>query len=299
MQRIDGNNVVVAQPVVAATVAPGYFDDAPAPGARTQITDDWCNQVQEEIVAAIADADIALNKATNTQLRDAIKAKIISDLTDTGSASNAHLRALIASVTSQASGAKSAVIASENAVASGANSGVIASQATCVANQTQSLVLAASNCVASGPGSIALGTKCELFDGPAIGGGYSAGAAILPTGANQNLKWKIEHVTGKGTFDGGVAFPNGANQISQSVTLAGETILAGASWNTDIANSKIAATSIILWNFTFSGGGAGFRLVPGHITVLVGHAYPSLYNIGAGDFAAGTIYINYMIINPA
>ena len=164
MQRIDGADVVVAQPATDPTNLPGYFSEVVG-GAETVVTADWCNQVQEEIVAAVLDADIVLDKTVNTQLRDAIRAKIHSDLTDTGIVTNTHTRVIIASATSRAVGAQSAVIASDG-------------------------------CIASGVDCIALGRYCEINDSLAIGGGVS-GVPILLTGANQNVSWMIRSGTGE------------------------------------------------------------------------------------------------------
>lgn len=61
MHRIDGANHVGNR-----------FSDDSSPGTR--VTDDWLNAVQEELVAVIAAASIALDKENNGQLLAAIQA---------------------------------------------------------------------------------------------------------------------------------------------------------------------------------------------------------------------------------
>ena len=74
MFRIDHPTAVPAMPALAAPGAPGYFtggDPATALPA-TVVTADWANEVQEEIVAVIAAAGLALTKGDTTQLYKAI-----------------------------------------------------------------------------------------------------------------------------------------------------------------------------------------------------------------------------------
>ena len=74
MQRIDGDAVVVAQPTPVAESAPGYFGRGnPALNQKsTQVTADWLNQVQEELLAAIVAAGLTPSKTDNDQLLEAI-----------------------------------------------------------------------------------------------------------------------------------------------------------------------------------------------------------------------------------
>jgi len=68
MHRIDGTG---------ATGSNLFTEGDPATAvAATVVTDDWLNDVQEEIANAIEDAGITLVKGTQTQLRDAIRAEI-------------------------------------------------------------------------------------------------------------------------------------------------------------------------------------------------------------------------------
>lgn len=70
MHRIDG----------ADNVAGRFSAGDPTQGVPgTIVTADWMNAVQEEIAAVVEGAGIALDKPTNTQLRDVITAGIRSD----------------------------------------------------------------------------------------------------------------------------------------------------------------------------------------------------------------------------
>lgn len=70
MHRIDGPD----------NVAGMFSSGDPTTGVPgTIVTPAWLNAVQEEIVAVIAAAGIALDKPTNTQLRDVITAGIRND----------------------------------------------------------------------------------------------------------------------------------------------------------------------------------------------------------------------------
>lgn len=72
MHRIDDPTAVGSQPSPAAPGTPGYFEVNAVAGTATVMTDDWANDVQEELVQAILAAGITLVKGTQTQLRDAI-----------------------------------------------------------------------------------------------------------------------------------------------------------------------------------------------------------------------------------
>jgi hypothetical protein len=64
MHRIDG-------PGHAANM---FTEGDPGTGVpRTIVTDDWANAVQEELIAVILSAALALDKPTNTQLRQALR----------------------------------------------------------------------------------------------------------------------------------------------------------------------------------------------------------------------------------
>lgn len=74
MHRIDSNLISETLPTPKPDSAHGYFqDDDPLTGG-TEVTADWLNAVQEEIVSVIAEAGTALSKTDNTQLLAAIRA---------------------------------------------------------------------------------------------------------------------------------------------------------------------------------------------------------------------------------
>lgn len=81
MQRIDGSTAAPSMPAIAAASGtPGYFTGGnPAgPTPATVVTPDWLNMVQEELVAVIIGAGLALKKSDTGQLFAAIQTLIAS-----------------------------------------------------------------------------------------------------------------------------------------------------------------------------------------------------------------------------
>lgn len=76
MFRIDSDTAVLAKPAPGAPGVPGYFTNGnPGPGLPVPATNfnaQWCNRVQEEIVAPILSAGLALDSADDGQLLKAI-----------------------------------------------------------------------------------------------------------------------------------------------------------------------------------------------------------------------------------
>ncbi|WP_395391509.1 hypothetical protein WBP07_12745 [Novosphingobium sp. BL-8A] len=74
MFRIDNASAVSALPAALAAGTPGYFGRGdPSTGKiPTILTADWANMVQEELVAVIAAAGIALDKTNRAQLLAAL-----------------------------------------------------------------------------------------------------------------------------------------------------------------------------------------------------------------------------------
>lgn len=81
MHRIDSDTNVASLPTPAAPGTPGYFSEGnPGPGTpvpATNLTQDWCNTIQEELVAIPADQGISLNKTTNNQVLAALKLMLL------------------------------------------------------------------------------------------------------------------------------------------------------------------------------------------------------------------------------
>ncbi|QSR16079.1 hypothetical protein [Novosphingobium sp. KA1] len=75
MFRIDNASAVSALPAALAAGTPGFFGRGdPATGQiPTILTADWANMVQEELVAVVAAAGIALDKANRAQLLAALQ----------------------------------------------------------------------------------------------------------------------------------------------------------------------------------------------------------------------------------
>lgn len=80
MFRIDTSRAVPDRPDAAAAGTPGYFTGGnPATGfLPTQFSPDWCNDIQESLMAVLADAGITATKGPDGDgnLRDAIRAMI-------------------------------------------------------------------------------------------------------------------------------------------------------------------------------------------------------------------------------
>lgn len=74
MYRIDNSSAVSSKPVPGPPGTPGWFTNGnPAAAQEATIVDDWwCNAIQEEILTVIEQAGLVANKASTTQLFDAL-----------------------------------------------------------------------------------------------------------------------------------------------------------------------------------------------------------------------------------
>ncbi len=72
MHRIDGDNVAASLPTAAAAGTAGYFK-AEGDVPPTQVTGDWLNSMQEEVIGPILAAGLTLSKTSNDQLLKAIR----------------------------------------------------------------------------------------------------------------------------------------------------------------------------------------------------------------------------------
>ena len=74
MYRIDNPSSVSSRPVPGPPGSPGWFTNGnPAAAQEATIVDDWwCNQIQEEILTVIEQAGIVPDKASNSQLFEAL-----------------------------------------------------------------------------------------------------------------------------------------------------------------------------------------------------------------------------------
>ena len=76
MHRIDTSLNVTTPPTPVTPGTPGYFQDSNPSTGGTELSADWLNSVQEEIVSVITEAGATLSKADNTQLLAAIRALV-------------------------------------------------------------------------------------------------------------------------------------------------------------------------------------------------------------------------------
>ena len=74
MYRIDNSSAVSSRPVPGPPGTPGWFTNGnPAAAQEATIVDDWwCNSIQEEILTVIEQAGLNPDKASNTQLFEAL-----------------------------------------------------------------------------------------------------------------------------------------------------------------------------------------------------------------------------------
>lgn len=113
MHRIDGQGAVGSMPTPEA-VGPtvGYFADSDAV-PPTQVTGDWLNSVQEELVNAALIVD-TLDKTDNTQVSRAIVACAVGGPTSVSEVTTEHTAVVVAATDGAAFGANSVVMASVN-----------------------------------------------------------------------------------------------------------------------------------------------------------------------------------------
>lgn len=87
MQRIDTADNTASLPAPETPGTPGYFRADTDP-VQTTVSNDWANQVQEELVAPPVAAGITLSKTSNIQLAQAIQSGLLNYAlaTNTGNA---------------------------------------------------------------------------------------------------------------------------------------------------------------------------------------------------------------------
>lgn len=74
MHRIDQPTAVGTLPTPAAAGTPGYFSNAtPGSGTPTIVDNDWCNDIQEELIAILTQAGITPSKTVHNQVLTAIQ----------------------------------------------------------------------------------------------------------------------------------------------------------------------------------------------------------------------------------
>jgi hypothetical protein len=259
MRRIDNASSVAGPPAYpAAGPNLDFIFGEPVPGQGTIVDAWWATLIQEEIANVVEGAGLTLANADDTQLTTVVggAAAIKSHATDTGSVSTLHNHAVIASASSTARGALggdlSAVIGSsgsqatgDNAVDIGGTTNIISGdkavaigcdQVTLSGNITAGVaafggtvsgdvaaVIASTSCTLPGIGSAILASdEVELATAKAIGGGD--GAAMVPSGSNQNLEWLIESNGGNAHFGGTVKVGGNVDAgTGAKVTLTGSS----------------------------------------------------------------------------
>ena len=228
-----------------ATAAPGnqFTEGNPATATpATKVTDDWLNDVQENVCAVIEAAGIALVKGTTTQLRDAIQSMI----------TGAQKAVVINGVTFEASVTDGKVVRWDSgnsrfdeAVADGTGNDL----AVAVADVTNSKVY--------------LFGECPLFSGLTLGARYyldpttpGALTTIAPSDAvmigiakSATTLWvDVDSAAGPSIPTGATFDYVGSAAPSGYVLLSGRTIGSASSGATERANADTSALFTLLWN---------------------------------------------------
>jgi hypothetical protein len=171
MQRISSSTAVAVlpPPILPAPGTPGFFAQiVPGQGVPTVMTVDWCNGIQEELIACILSAGLTPNPALLTQVRDGLMA--FGYFADTGAA-NAY--AIATSVTGQVNGVQFIVPAIE-ALAKGTRLLILAKTTNTAASTLAIDTNPAVNWVNNAGGALAAGDIVGgsiyqvLYDGAAI-----------------------------------------------------------------------------------------------------------------------------------
>lgn len=131
MHRIDGENTVAVLPTPEPAGTDGYFGDGDVGTGvpPTQVTRDWCNAVQEELVSVVQGSGQALSKTDVLQVWRALKGAYATDSDSLDIDGDTHnKRAIVAVTDCRATGADSAAVASTECLTSGAESAAVASR---------------------------------------------------------------------------------------------------------------------------------------------------------------------------
>jgi hypothetical protein len=74
MHRIDNVTAAASLPTPASAGTAGYFSNAtPGSGTPTIVDNDWCNDIQEELISILTAASVAPSKTTHNQVLTALQ----------------------------------------------------------------------------------------------------------------------------------------------------------------------------------------------------------------------------------
>ena len=74
MHRIDNVTAAASLPTPASAGTAGYFSNAtPGSGTPTIVDNDWCNDIQEELISILTAASVAPSKTTHNQVLTALE----------------------------------------------------------------------------------------------------------------------------------------------------------------------------------------------------------------------------------
>lgn len=175
----------------SASVTPGYPTNGSPPGTSPTVLDAAYLAVLISELYAAVDEFGTPDRADDEQLAAILAARIhgiLGDASDTGSVTTAHLRAVIASTTSQASGAESLVGASDDMAATGVNSVALGSDGNGSLQSVaalRSLVAASLSCGTAGSGgreAVVLGSELSSTSATARAASVLSALYALVTG---------------------------------------------------------------------------------------------------------------------
>lgn len=202
MQRIKHPSTVTPYPTPVETGNTGYFSagDPSTDTPPTTITAAWANRVQEEICSVIQGAGLELDGDDNGQLWHVLRhIQALRSGSEETAATTPHNKAVLASQSSVASGARSVVVASDLGQAIGDYSVVAASGGWTYANGDRSAAIASYESVVDAMMGAAIattaadvkGTTCAVI--ASDGAGTSAGTTNALTVASKNFVNDIDN----------------------------------------------------------------------------------------------------------
>ncbi len=255
MYRIDTANAAVAMPAPLGAGVMGYFQDT---GPVTDLSADWFNMIQEELVYCLTMRGGTLDKADYHQLWDEVllaEQAIKSDAADTTAVTTDVTCVVMASNTSRAVGANAAVVASSGAsVASGAVSAVVGA-GTGVASGITSAVVGGGFNTASGARAVVIGGTTNTASGnnSAVIASDGSGTLCEASGLQSAVVASEDDCEASGVDslvaacdgDGGSCTASGTQSaVIASTSVAGLNTLASGATSAIIASASAASATV-------------------------------------------------------
>lgn len=241
MHRIDGDDVAVALPTPQGAGTAGYFA-AEGVLPATQVTGDWLNAVQEELIALLTLIGGTPDKTAQNQIATRIAKHLLAQVgASSGSLTTdpSYNRTNIASGGCTASGAKSANIASVDSLAKSALSANLASDGCTVGNLSGAVECAA---VASLDSTVTGDQSAAIAADTVEVTGQQAAAVAFQGGAGDGVSGaQSAAIASQGDGGGGFLI---AGQTSAGVASFDTTIDAGSNLSASLASDTAAMVGV-------------------------------------------------------